>query len=1021
MQVMIKPNSMQQKCIENIDGKYLVLAGPGTGKTFTVIQRIKEMILRGVNPEKILCLTFTEAAANEMKSRLEKELNTLNSGVNIYTYHGFCYEVIENNAEEFDLPESFNIITEPISRAFVKECIEELNPKAFRNSNNDPYPYIDKILRRIETIKRNRYSKEQYYENIENNPDWLPLLKSMELDLEEKLKAGNTRTKTLESNIAEHRERIEKAYELWLFYECYQNKMLKNRYLDFNDMIGYVLDKFETSPAFLEKVANNYEYILVDEYQDTNNAQNSIVFALTKALKSENVFVVGDDDQIIYSFQGARLDTMERFLKEFPQTQVICLNENMRSTQNILDVARQVAIQDNTRLEVNPEFEKFGISKVLVSKNEDLCSKDKKVRCYKYADVMQEYNEIVNEIEQIINSAQCPIDKQTGDKKFSEIAILTRSNAELATFAEMLKEHNIPFELKEGKSIFSIKSSVVLFYYMQMLTNAELHSDKIFKLLLTQPFNVCAKDFTRIYERRTLSKSFIDSLRDIDKNEFLEPEKIIKFIKTYDYLLTYKANETLKNVVLEIGAKTGIFDYYLNSEINRTENIAGLKRLIDEAVGFSEISKTIGLEDFVEYLEIALRDDIEIKTDKAPVPLNAVQLSTYYSAKGREFEYVYMPSLLAKNWENKKELGRYDVPLDLHQYKTEDERKSAKLIDCVKILYVGMTRAKHTLRLSFVQSANSKGQSPTQFIANLQDMFEKEPHPYVYDENSFWNEVQKSIVKRDYDYEKDFCNLVDMSLENKFFSPSSINTYLKCPRQYLYSYILDLRAKDGNPNSLSYGLAVHEACEFAVTYAKENLNYPSKEEFITVFKKSLSKLPLSDYNQREILEQRGENSLGKFYVNLCATPISMLHQTEMKIELELDGVKFKGFIDRIDKNSDGTYSIYDYKTGKAKTARIICPEGEHEDYYNQLALYKYYFEKSTGEKVKDTTFIFPEEFEKNLTIELSEKDCEDVISKFKTAISDIKSYKFPPVPDKNNAKQPCMFCSYRDFCNLEIL
>ena len=1021
MKTVIKPNKMQQKCIENIDGKFLVLAGPGTGKTFTVIQRIKEMLLRGIAPEKILCLTFTEAAANEMKTRLEKELNTLNSGVNIYTYHGFCYDIIENNAEEFNLPDNFNIISEPISRAFVKECIEELAPKAFRNSNNDPYPFIDKILRRIEIIKRNQYTKDEYFYNLEHNPDWIPLLNKYKADLEEKTKAGKTRVKTLLGDIEDMEDRIAKARELWDFYELYQTKMLKNRYLDFNDMIGYVLDKFEANPAFLERVANNYEYILVDEYQDTNKSQNAIVFALAKSLKSENVFVVGDDDQIIYSFQGARLDTIERFLKEFPQTQVICLNENMRSTQNILDAARQVAIQDETRLEANPEFERFGISKVLESKNESLQGKNNKVRCYKYADTMQEYNEIVGEIENLINSPNCPTDNDTGVKKLSEIAVLTRSNAELATFAEMLKEHNIPFELKDGKSIFTIKSSVVLFYYMQMLTNAELHSDKIFKLLMSQPFNICAKDFSRLYEKRTMTKSFIDSIRVIDRNEFLEPDKITNFLDTYDYLLKYKSNESLKNIVLEIGSRTGIFDYYLNSEINRTENIAGLKRLIDEAVGFAQISKTIGLEDFVEYLEIALRDDIEIKTEKAPVPLNAVQLSTYYSAKGREFEYVYMPSLLAHHWEKRKELGRYDVPLDLSQYKTEDERKKAKIVDCIKVLYVGMTRAKHTLRLSFVQTANKKGQTPTQFVVNIQDMLEKEEQPFVYDENSFWNEVQKSIVKREYDYESDFCNLVDMVLDNKSFSPTSINTYLKCPRQYLYHYIFDLNSKDGNPNNLNFGKAVHSACEFAVTYAKEHGNYPTKESFISEFKNTLSKLPLSDYNQREILEQRGQKALESYYVSLCATPVSMLYETEMKICVELDGVKFIGYIDRVDKNPDGTYSIYDYKTGKAKSSKNIAIDGEHEDYYNQIALYKYYFEQLTGEKVKDTTFIFPEEFEKNLTLEFTEDDCNAVIAKFKEAISNIKSYKFSPVLDRNYSKQPCMYCQYKDFCHLEIV
>lgn len=1018
---LLEPNKMQKKCIDSINGKYLVLAGPGTGKTYTVIQRIVKMVEQGVQPEKILCLTFTEAAALEMKTRLCAKLNQINPKVNIFTYHGFCYDIIENNAEDFDLPDNFRIISEVVSRTFVKECIEELDSKAFRNSNNDPYPFIDKILNRIESIKRNRYSKEDYSNNIEYNPDWKPLLNKYKAELEEKIKKGNPRTKTVIKNISEMEERIAKAEELWEFYELYKSKMLKNRYLDFNDMIGFVLDKFETSPSFLNRIANKYEYLLVDEYQDTNCSQNSIVFNLTKAMDSGNVFVVGDDDQIIYGFQGAKSDTIERFLTEFPQTEVICLRENMRSTQNILDAARSIVMQDNTRLEVNPKFSGYGVNKELVSANLDLNSKNTKVRCYKYADILQEYNCIVEEIEELIKSDNCPKDKNTGKKLLSEIAILAKSNSELASFAELLKARDIPFELKDGKNIFTVKSAIVMYYYMQMLVNPALYSDRIFKLLLNKPFSINPTDYSVLYEKRSMNRCFIDSMKHIDKNEFSEPEKIERFIKVYDYLQDYKSNESLKNIVLEIGSKTGIFDYYLNSEINRTENIAGIKKLIDEACAYSDINKTITLEDFVGYLDIALKDDIEIKTDKAPVPLNAVQLSTYYSAKGREFEYVYMPTLLQKNWEGRKEQGRYDIPLPASEYKTDEERKTAKYVDCIKLLYVGMTRAKHTLRLSYVDMANGKSQTPTDFIVQIQDMFERETEPFVYDVDSFWNQIQKFVVKRDYDYEKDFCQMVDICLENKHFSPTSFNTYMKCPRQYFYSYILDLQSKDRTPDALSYGLAVHGACEFVIDYAKEHSGYPSKEDFLKKFTDELSKLPMSGFEQREIHKQRGEKALDKYYSELCSTPVENLFEVEKKLELEIDGVKFKGIIDRIDINSDGTYSIYDYKTGKAKSLKSICSGGEHEDYYNQIGLYKYYLEKSTGKKVKDTTFIFPEEFDKNLTLNLTDDECENIIQKFKKAIADIRDYKFEPVMNKDKNKQPCQYCQYRDFCGLEIV
>ena len=1012
----VKPNVKQQECIDNIAGKYLVLAGPGTGKTFTVVQRIKNMIEHGIEPEKILCLTFTEAAANEMLARLEKKLDKISTGVNIYTYHGFCYEIIENNAEDFELPDNMKIISDAVSRAFIKECIDEIKPKAFRTEKNDPYYYIDIIKRQIEEIKKYRLSKEDYFYNLDHNPDWKPKLSAMKTDLEEKLKQGKTKVKTLEGNILSLEKEIAKAIELWDFYELYADKMQKNKYIDFNDMISLVLGKFENNPAFLEKIANKYDYILVDEYQDTNKSQNDIVFNLAKAIRSENVFVVGDDDQIIYTFQGAKLDTIEKFLTEFPDTKVICLTENMRSTQTILDTSREICKQDYRRLESNEKFKKYNINKQLTSKNERLLSKDKPVRCYKYADSLQEYTEIVNEIDELIQSSDCPCD-ENGEKKLSEIAILSRTNAELETFAQMLKDRNIPFELKEGKNIFTIKSSIVLYFYMQMLVNPELHSDKIFKLLLAKPFSINPKDYEKLYNESSRHKSFIQTLNEINKNDFIEPDKINEFINTFNYLSEYKANESLKNTVLEIGAKTGIFHYYLNSGINKTENIAGLKKIIDEAAAFSEVNKTKGLEDFVDYLDIALADDIEIKTDKAPVPLNAVQLSTYYSAKGREFEYVYMPGLLSEKWESDTKSLRQKIPLSPADYKDESELKEMKRSDRIKVMYVGMTRAKHTLRLSYPEKVNGKLKKPSEFIVNIQTMLEREKQPFTYDENSFWEEINRSIIKRDYDYEKEFCALVDNILKTKSFSPTSVNTYLKCPRQYLYNYILNLSSKSGNSDNANYGTAVHNACEFAVNFAKENQKYPDKQEFINRFKTELSNLPLSSYEQREILEQRGEKALSEYYVQLSSTPVSMLYSAEEKVTLEIDGVKFKGYIDRIDQNPDGSYTIYDYKTGKAKSDKIICPDGEHEDYYNQIGLYKYYYEKATGNKVKETTFIFPEDFTKNLTLDLTTEDCEAIENRFKQAIADIKSYKFKPSYDKN----ACKYCQYKEFCCLETV
>lgn len=1011
-----KPNAKQQECIDNIEGQYLVLAGPGTGKTFTVSRRIENMVNLGIDPEKILCLTFSETAANEMKKKIDERLEKIESEVNVYTYHGFCNDIISNNIEEFDLAENYKLISSTVERNFVKECIDELNPKAYRTELNDPYRFLDEILKGIHAIKQNRLKKEAYFYNLENNIEWVPQLAILEDKKNEALKK-NRGTKGVEGEIKKQQEKIEKAKELWDFYELYQEKLTKYHYIDYNDMIGLVLDKFEEDDGFLARVANEYEYLLVDEYQDTNPAQNDVVFNLCRGMDKPNVFVVGDDDQIVYTFQGARLDTMERFLREFPKTKVICLQENMRSTQSILDAAREVAKQDYKRLENNEEFKDYGICKDLVAKNEDIISKDKPVRFYKYVDGLQEQLEIVKEIEALVNSDDCPT--KDGEKYLNEIAILTRSNAELETFAQMLKGRNIPCELKEGKSIFQIKSAIVMYYYMQMLVNPELHADKIFRLLLNPPFDINIRDYKTLYEIKSDHKAFLDCIRDLKPEQCQDYGLFQRFIKTYDDLRRFIPNESLKNCVLEIGAKTGIFNYYLNSEINRCENIAGLKKLTDEAKNLSEINKTVSLEDFVEYLDTCLIDDIDIKTDKAPVDMNAVQLSTYHSSKGKEYEYVYMPTMFNTKWEDKK-ANKARVPLNPSEGKTEDDYNEQKNSDAIKTLYVGMTRAKHTLRLSYYSQTGSRTKL-TQYIANIQDMLEKEKEPFEYDENAYWQEMNQSILKRDYDYNRDFNSVVDMRLKNRVYSPTFLNDYKKCPRNFLYTRILGFDSPAEIPDAMNYGTAIHNTLDECLHFALKNGKYPTKEEMIAEFKTQFAKQHFSSYKQKEIMEQRGLDTLEKYYHHFTDTPLSTLYGAEENVTLNIDGYDFVGKIDRIEQNEDGMFSIYDYKTGKAKGKSEIGIGKSHEDYYNQIGFYKYLYEKKTGNKVSKTEFIFPEFPENNFSLELTNEQCEAIKDDYIKTIEDIKAYKFDPIENRNPNSAPCKFCAFYKTCKMEMM
>ena len=1004
------PNKKQQECIDSIKGQYLVLAGPGSGKTYTVTKRIKNMIEQGIDPSKILCLTFSDAASAEMKSRVIKELNVADISVDIFTFHSFCNDLIAEFPLDFNLAADIKIITQPQYNQLLKECIEEINPIEYRNSKNDPYKMIKPIKDGIDEIQRYRLNKEKYFKNLETNPDYKPQIAILEEEIE-KNKGDEKKYKKALSSLEQLNKTIDKAVELFKFYELYQEKKEKNRLIDFADMIDFVIEKFETSPSFLNKIANKYEYIMVDEYQDTNTAQNKIIFSLVDNMTEKNVFVVGDDDQTIYTFQGAKLDTIEKFIKHYPEVKIICLEENMRSTQNILDAARYVVVQDFSRLEANPEFKKYNISKELISKNPSLIDKNTPVILNKYLNQEQEYDDIVSQIEEIINSSSCPIN-ENGKKNLSQIAILTKGNAQLKVFANKLKDKNIPFDLKEGKSVFEIKSSIALIMYLEVVANCEKYSNNLLKLFLMEPFKINPLDYMKIVSKMCDSKNIIEIIKDM--TDFVDNKKMEDFIKLFNYLQNYQTNETLRNIVVEIGAKSGLFDYFLNNEIDRIENIQGIKKIIQEAIDFSDKYQLV---DFVDYLNMCKDEDIEIKTDKPDIENNAIQLSTYHSSKGKEFEYVFMPTMLKNNWEKDNSSFKPKVPVDFEDYKTKDEIEKIKFSDRVKLMYVGMTRAKHKLILSYFIQKFGRVNNPlkTGLLENYKGLVENDKSNF--DIEDYISNTISTLNKKNYDYKRDFEDLINEFLKEKTFSPTAINCYLNCPKQYLYDNILNLSSKYGNMDSLLFGTTIHNVLDRFFKNAKKNNKYQTLIETLADFENEIQKYSFSSYEQKNIHKDRGRKTLQDFYPILTNAAIADVVDCEYNLRFKTDDYEFFGKIDRVDKNSDGTYTLIDYKTGSAKTLSSIKPNGAKEDYYNQIALYKYFYEKATNSKVKEVCFVFPEEPTKNLYLTLDDEEIQLVKEKFDNAIKSIKNHEF----EENKNEKSCKYCQYKDFCNMEII
>ena len=1009
----ITPNTKQQEAIDNLNGQIMLLAGPGTGKTFTIIQRIEKMLSEGIEPSSILCLTFSDAAATEMKQRLTKKMGILASSVDIYTYHSFCNDIIKLYPQQFSLGVGVRLITETEKIKIMKDCIDEANLEVFVPNKADKYYFAKNFISYVERLKSQRVSKEEYFEKIDTNPTLMPRLKEVEFEIEERLAKGETRNKTRLAEIEKIKTNIEKAKELWNLYELYSEKMRSFSLIDFSDMINFVLEAFEEDITFLREVSNKYKYFLVDEYQDTNDLQNEIIFQLLEGNDEKNILVVGDDDQIIYGFQGANIDNIENFLLRYPNTNVICLNENNRSTQSILDFSYEVIQQDKSRLENNGKFKAKNISKKLVAKNEKVIVKDKKIKRLQFGDTLQEFNYIADDIEKLVKSDDCP-------QELSQIAIISKKRQELQTFGELLKAKNIPFQIDEGKSIFAIKSSIVVYFYLKALNNYLMSSEKLFGLILSEPFKIDLEDYNKILQEKRLHKKeepcdFISIMQRL--KDWKNPEKINNFLKTFFYLQKYSATNDLHNTIIELLNRTGILEFFFKTELNRSENLLGIKKILAEATDFSNINQVTNLNDFVEYLDDCLNNDIDICLDKDTLIQNAVQLTTYHGSKGREFEYVYLPNLISKNWEDFRMPGEYKLITD--PVYDKEEARELKDRELIKLLFVGITRAKHGLCLSFSDMCDKKAQQITKYLADFVD-YDFDNQQFEYKEEDFTKEFVRSISREVYDNQKAFKSEIAERVKKVVLSPSRLNDYLACPRKFFYVKVLEIDVEEANWDYANFGSIIHKLLENAVKIAKQTGEYPEIEKIKKEFQEGLDSSRFTSDAVREKFAKSGIQIIDSYYPHFASMPIDRIAEVEYKFDGVQVGEDFlTGKIDRIEKNSDGTYELYDYKTGHPVSPTKVAPNQDKEGYFNQLCFYKYAFEKATGKKVSQVGLIYVENHAKNVYKNLINEDMEYIEDLIKSTYKKIYNFEFDPIKEDKNGE--CKNCAYKHLCKLDLI
>lgn len=578
-------NEPQYQAVTTTEGPLMVLAGAGSGKTRVLTMRIAHLITNGVDPFNILALTFTNKAAREMKDRIAKVVGTSNAkSIWMGTFHSVFARILRSEAHYLGFPANFTIYDTQDSLNVLKKVIKEMN------IDGDLYK-PKKVMSRISNYKNNLITVKAYFENPE----------LMEADERANMKFTGE------------------------IYRRYVEQCFRNGAMDFDDLLLKTNELLTRFPEVLAKYQDRFRYILVDEYQDTNHSQYLIVKAL--ASKFENICVVGDDAQSIYSFRGANIYNILNFKKDYPDAAIVSLEQNYRSTQNIVNAANVVIAKNKSQFKKN-----------VFSENEP----GEKIKVYRALSDADEAGFVATNIWDLHNSQQ---------RHFSDFAILYRTNSQTRAFEDALRKRNIPYRVFGGLSFYQRKEVKDLLAYLRLLVN-ENDTEALLRII-----NYPARGIGETTQNKLIA--FADS-QDVSVAKVLENigfysqhlglnnAAITKLVDFWAMIKAFQAmlkTENVYTVAMEVAKRSGLIKFLKDDQtpegISRVENV---QELMNSMQGFIEEQQQLddgdaSLSGFLE--NIALSTDQDNKDDGG----DKVSLMTIHLSKGLEFPVVHMVGL----------------------------------------------------------------------------------------------------------------------------------------------------------------------------------------------------------------------------------------------------------------------------------------------------------------------------------------------------------------------------------------
>ena len=1031
-------NEAQLEAVNSIDGPVLTIAGPGTGKTHILAARIGNILLNSdASPQNILCLTFTDAGVIAMRKRLLEFIGPEAQKIHIFTFHSFCNKVIRENIDAFGY-ESLEPVSDLERIDIIRSIIDDLEPVHPLRIQNRRNPYQFELrLRNLFSLMKTEGRDAAYINSVID--EYTEVMPSMDKFIYKRktgeFQKGDIKKKEYDKEIRRLRE-LKSAAEL---FETFEQKMQELGRYDYDDMILWVLRLFsdDNHEDILRNYQEQYQYILVDEFQDTNGAQNGILMKLIEYWEVPNVFVVGDDDQSIFEFQGARVKNMIDFFGHYSKVglKLIVLEENYRSGQAILDASKHVIDRNELRIirlleSLDPENQ---ISKNLIASNTEILKKETQISVCEYPNRLQEEIAVFNSIREL-HEKGIP---------YNEMAVIYFMHKQSAELIRLFERHEIPYQTKRQINILStpiIKNFILLLRYIAAEFEKPYSGEQlIYELLHVDFFGVPATDIAALSSYiATLNRQKHDNgdyaylqWRDLlrDENNIgeiakSEPGKILNISKLCDESLLLLMNNPIVDILEKLLNRSGIVAFMLQSPEKHwlTELMSTFFNFVRE-----EAARNAGLDlrTLLVLFDRMADNKLEIPVIRNSYAADGVNLLTAHSAKGLEFECVFMLHCLAEFWEpaaSKKSASQFYLPENFRKTNEETDSEEAAR----RLFYVAMTRAKTFLHLSYyAKQNNQKISKRASFIDDLIIDFELPLHvSSVPDEQVKEEEFLLLVQKEMPDSARIDKESIASLLQDFTLSVSSLNSYLECPRSFFYNNVLRIPSTS-SPEAL-YGVAVHYALKKSFDDAQraglEKL--PELEVFLDHFRQELFRknVQLSPKAYADALKL-GAEQLPEYYRQRYIRfggQLSAEIKTEKSLKAYYKGIPLKGVIDKICFNGSDdhkTLHLADYKTGKLDDSRFVSINKRNElggSYYRQLVFYKILIEHAdfSPYKVKSAEIDYLSPDDSNIfqvkTLELDEKDAEAVGNLISSSYERIMAQEF----SEGCEKKYCKWCNF---------